>query len=101
MKLKDVMKEIKSYAERVNTMIEHRECEFFESVIFMTDRFGGSYARVMQMANGDMKLDVMSDEPFVINDIESALEMVDKARKKMINDRNLESIYEMINEQYD
>lgn len=93
----------KDIANNLHTMMEVKEYKEYgwASIAFMTDKFGGVYVHL----HYDLKTNKvvnwygMQNET-EITDLQQLKELVRVERDKLLKERDMESIYEQINNEY-
>jgi len=95
--------QFKSIANKLHTLIEIRTYSKygFKSISYMTDMFGGTYANFhIDLNTGVTTLDYGMTSETIIEDIDTLENTVKSRMDKMIEERDLEEIYNLINSEY-
>lgn len=90
-------------ADELHAMIEVKEYREYNwcSIVFMTDKFGGNYASF----HYDLRTGVITNwygypDEKKINGIGELLKIVQESKEEMERNRDLDAIYDRINEEY-
>lgn len=90
-------------ARELHTMMEAKRYDEYgcASVAFMTDKFGGVYVHLHYDLNTNKVVNWygMKNEA-EITDLQQLKELVRVEREKLLEERDMESIYEQVNSEY-
>lgn len=90
-------------ARELHTIIEAKKYEKYgwASIAFMTDKFGGVYVHLHYDLNTNKVVNWygMKNET-EITDLQQLKELVRVERDKLLKERDMESIYEQVNNEY-
>lgn len=97
------VEQCKTIAKNLETMVEIKECQQcgWAVVAFMTDKFGGTYVNLHYDLNtGKITNWYGHKDARDINDVSFLSYFIREERDKMLAARNLQEIYERLNEEY-
>lgn len=95
--------QFKSIATKLHTMIDIKVYPKykFSIVFYMTDRFGGVYANFhIDHTSGNVTIDYGTSQQLSVNDFEMIEKITESRMNEMIKNRNLQQIYDLINDEY-
>lgn len=90
-------------ARELHTMMEAKKYEKYElaSIAFMTDKFGGVYVHLHYDLNTNKVVNWYGmQKETEITDLQQLKELVRVERDKLLQKRDMESIYEQVNSEY-
>lgn len=93
----------KNIAKELHTMMEAKKYEKYgwASIAFMTDKFGGVYVHLHYDLNTNKVVNWYGFEKETeITDLQQLKELVRAERYKLLKERDMESIYEQVNNEY-
>lgn len=101
---KDLVFACKCLAAFLETLVEIREYKEYGwvSIVFMTDKFGGSYTNLhYDLGTGNLRKDFGTDKELDIDCLSTLYKVVKEDLEHMLEVRDLDYISECINDEYD
>lgn len=96
--------QFKTVANKLHTLMDIKIYpEYgFSTVSYMTDMFGGTYAHFhIDLNTGVTTIDYGTPQVLTIENIKMLEEITESRMNKMLEDRDLNNIYKLINSEYD
>jgi hypothetical protein len=95
--------ECKQIAKELHTIMDAKKYDRYgwASIAFMTDKFGGVYVHLHYDINNNKVVNWFGTERETeITDLQQLKELVRVERDKLLKERDMESIYEQVNNEY-